>query len=82
MISVKFILEEKRAIIYDENIEIGECCFEEIDDVWNIVHTYVKSEYQGQGLARRLVECVKEHSLKYNKKLVAECSYANKILFH
>ena len=68
-------------MVYDKDVEIGECCFVENDDVWNIIHTYVKSEYQGQGIARKLVECVKEQSIENNKKLIAKCSYANKIVF-
>ena len=32
------------------------------------------------GIAKILVKCVIENSKKYNKKLIAECSYAKKIL--
>lgn len=80
MIDVKFLKEENRAVIYDENVEIGECNFIENENTWNIVHTGVDSKYQGQGLARKLVECVIENAKIYNKKLIADCSYARKVI--
>ena len=80
MISVEFLKDENRAVIYDESIEIGECNILENEDTWNIIHTGVDNKYQGQGLARKLVECIIENAKKYNKKLIADCSYAQKIL--
>lgn len=80
MINIKFLKSENRAVIYDENVEIGECSFIENEDTWNIIHTEVSSNYQGQGLARKLVECIIENSKIYNKNLIADCSYAKKII--
>lgn len=80
MIEMKFVKNENRAVIYDDGIEIGECNFVETDDLWNVVHTVVDSKYQGQGLARKLVECVIDNAKNYNKKIIADCSYAKKVL--
>ena len=80
MINIKFIKKENRAVAYDNNVEIGECNVEEVGDIWNIIHTGVNSKYQGKGIAKMLVECVIENSEKFNKNLIAECSYAKKIL--
>ena len=80
MIDIKFIKEENRAVVYDGEAEIGECKFIELEDTWNIVHTGVDSKYQGQGIARRLVECVIENAGKYRKNIIAECSYAKKVI--
>lgn len=80
MINIEFVKEENKAIALDDNIEIGECVFENLKYTWNIIHTGVDSKYQGQGIARRLVNCVIEEAKKYNKKLTADCSYAKKIL--
>ena len=80
MISIKFISKENRAVSYDNNIEIGECVFKELENIWNIIHTGVDRKYQGQGIAKRLVKCVIENSKECNKKVIAECSYAKKIL--
>ena len=80
MINIKFLKDENRSVIYDDFVEIGECNFLENGDIWNIVHTGVDSKYQGQGLARKLVECVIENSKKFNKTLVADCSYARKVI--
>ncbi len=80
MIHIKFIKQENRAVAYDNEIEIGKCEFEELEDTWNIIHTLVDSKYQGQGIAKLLVKCVIENSGKCNKSLIAECSYAKKVL--
>ena len=80
MINIKFIKKENRAVAYDNEIEIGECEFEEIENTWNIIHTIVDTKYQGQGIAKTLVECIIENSEKCNKNLIAECSYAKKVL--
>jgi len=75
---IKF--EKNRATAYDDNNKIGECEFLEVENKWNIVHTEVDSNYQGQGIARKLVECVIENAGKYSKELIADCSYAKKII--
>ena len=80
MLEIEFISEEKRAVAYIDNKEIGECCFIENDDVWNIIHTYVNEEYQGRGIARKLVLFIQDKAKDRNKKIIAECSYAKKIL--
>ena len=80
MIEIIFDKEKNRAVVYNNTIQVGECDFLETEDYWNITHTEVNDEYQGQGIARKLVECIIENAKKENKKLVAECSYAKKIL--
>lgn len=80
MIKILFEIEKKRAVVYDDNKEIGECDFIDNNGTWNIIHTGVNSKYQGQGIARKLVECVIKNAKEYNKKIIAECSYARKIL--
>ena len=80
MINIEFLKEENRAVIYDDGAEIGDCNFIENENTWNIIHTEVDSKYQGQGFARKLVECIIENSKKYNKNLIADCSYARKVI--
>ena len=72
MISIIFISKENRAVSYDNNIEIGECVFKELENIWNIIHTGVDRKYQGQGIAKRLVKCVIENSKECNKKVIAK----------
>ena len=80
MIKIVFKREEKRSIAYDLDKQIGECDFEEINDTWNITHTEVDSAYQGQGIAKKLVENVIQNAKILNKKLEATCSYAKKLI--
>lgn len=80
MIKIKFKKENNKSIAYDNNVEIGECVFVETEKYLNIVHTEVSSLYQGQGIAKKLVENIIENAKVYNKTLIADCSYAKKIL--
>lgn len=80
MINIEFEKENTRTVALDNNKEIGECVFIEKDDVWNIVHTQVDKNYQGQGIARKLVEKVIEEADKNKKTIIASCSYAKKII--
>ena len=80
MIEIKFEKENNKSVAYDNNTKIGECVFIEDGEYWNIVHTEVSHLYQGQGIARKLVEKVIENAKIYDKTVVADCSYAKKIL--
>lgn len=80
MIEIVFKLDENKAIAYDSENKVGECDFEKIDDIWNITHTEVDSAYQGQGIAKKLVENVVQNAQTLNKNLEATCSYARKII--
>ena len=80
MIRVDFFKDDNKVLAYDGDLVVGECDFIESEKIWNIVHTVVDKEHQGQGIARKLVECVVENAKKYNKRLVADCSYAKKLL--
>ena len=79
-IKIKFDISNNRAIALHNNVEIGVCEFIDMNECWNIVHTEVNSSYQGQGIARKLVERVIESANINNKKIVADCSYARKII--
>ena len=72
MIEIAFEKENNRAIAIDNGSIIGECDFLIKDNAWNIVHTVVNSAYQGQGIARRLVEIVRENALKENNHVIAD----------
>lgn len=80
MIKIIFNKEKNRTVAMDGDIEIGECDFIEFEEYWNIVHTEVNSLYQGQGIARKLVESVIENAKNYGKRLESDCSYAKKII--
>lgn len=77
---IKISFQQNKSVAYDDNKKIGECDFIEKDNTWNIIHTEVNEEYQGQGLARKLVKCVIEYAQKLNKNIIADCSYAKKII--
>ena len=80
MIKIKYDEKNNKSIAYDDDKKIGECVYEDNDKLWNIIHTGVDSFYQGQGIAKKLVECIIENAKKENKKLTASCSYAKILL--
>ena len=80
MIEIIFDKSKNKSFAYDNNTQIGECDFIELDGCWNIIHTEVDGSYQGQGIARKLVESIIENAKKYNKNISAECSYAKKVI--
>lgn len=80
MIKIVFEKNKNRSIAYDDNIQIGECDFIESENNWNIIHTEVSDLYQGQGIAKKLVESVIENAKNDNKNIIAECSYAKKVI--
>jgi len=80
MIKIEFDIKNNKSVAYDENNIVGVCEYIVQEDTWNIVHTEVDKNYQGQGIARRLVECIIEEAKKSNKKLIADCSYAAKVI--
>ncbi len=80
MVEIRFEIDKNRAVAYNNEEEIGECVFLEQNNDWNIVHTEVNSDYQGQGIARKLVENIIENAKKYHKRMIADCSYAKKVI--
>lgn len=73
MITIKF--EQNRSAAYDEEKFVGECCFEIEQNVWILNHTFVDSNYGGQGIAKKLLDCVVENVRKNKAKIKAVCSY-------
>ena len=80
MIKIIFNVKEKKALAYDGNKVIGHCEFKEKEDVWNIIHTKVDESYLGQGIAKQLVLEIINNAESQRKKVIADCSYAKKVL--
>ena len=80
MIRIEFDTKNNKSIAFDEKKIVGVCEYIAKENTWNIVHTEIDKNYQGQGIAKKLVECVIEEAKKNNKKLIADCSYAAKVI--
>ncbi|MCL6222011.1 N-acetyltransferase [Streptococcus dysgalactiae subsp. equisimilis] len=76
MVTITFEANKNRSIALDEATEIGECTFRSTDDLWTINHTFVDEAYQGQGIARQLVEKIADEARKAGVRLAATCPYA------
>ncbi len=79
-IEVIFDEARQKSIALDGEKEIGECEFTVSEVGWVIVHTGVRPEYEGKGIAKRLVYKVIEAAEKRKVAIDATCSYAVKVL--
>ncbi len=77
---IRYEPEKCRTAAYDGGKMIGECDYEESDGGWNIYHTEVLPEYEGKGIAKRLVYKLIEESERNKTILLASCWYARKVI--
>ena len=77
---IEFDAENNQSLAFVDGNEAGECQFEIKDGKWYIMHTGVRPEYGGRGIARKLVERIVEEARKEGVKIVPICSYAQKML--
>lgn len=73
--NIVFEKDNKRAAIYDGDKQIGVCTYEERGDKWAITHTIVSPDYQGQGLAKKVLECVLDAAENEGRGIIPICSY-------
>ena len=80
-IRIVFEEAEKQAAAYDGDKPIGECQYN-VDRTgkWVIVHTGVRPEYNGRGIAKRLVECIIAAARERGIKILPVCSYAQRMI--
>ena len=72
--------DRQRSAAYDQDLLIGECTYRISNGAWIINHTYVKSTYRNQSIARQLVLLVLEEARKAKVRVIPECSYAKKVM--
>ena len=80
MIEIKYEKENNQAAAYDGEKQVGVCQYQGKAESWVIYHTFTDPAYGGQGIARKLVECVAEQAKMAAVSLEATCSYAKKVL--
>lgn len=82
MEQLKIVFDEinNQSLAFVDEQNVGECQYEIKNGSWYIMHTGVRPEFGGRGIARMLVEKVVEEANKRNVKVVPICSYAQKVL--
>ena len=80
-IRVVFEPSEQQSVAYDGDRPIGECQYN-VDKTgqWVIMHTGVRPEYNGRGIAKRLVETVIDAARERGAKIIPLCSYAQRLM--
>ena len=81
-INIIFDEANNQSLAYLDQVLTGECQFEIKEDKWYIVHTGVRPEYGGRGIAKLLVKRIIEEARKRGKKIVPICSYAQKMMLN
>ena len=82
-VTIEFDPDNCRSVAYtadDNRKRIGECDFRRTGDTWVICHTEVSPEYEGKGIAKRLVYRLLEAAEREGAKVDPLCSYAAKVL--
>lgn len=79
-VSIEFDEAGLRSVAKHNGVQIGECDFRDSEKGWTIVHTEVDPEYEGRGIAKRLVYKLVETAERRKKEVIPVCSYAVKIL--
>lgn len=80
-IRVVFEAENRQSAAYDSDKQIGECQYNaDRAGNWVIMHTGVRPEYNGRGIAKRLVESVIEAARECGAKIIPVCSYAQRMM--
>lgn len=79
---IDYIIDKNnsRVVVLDNGKEIGECVYIKNNSGYNIVHTRVETAYQGRGIARKMVDMVLELARGEKKPIIADCSYARKVI--
>lgn len=80
MIEFKYNELRKSVFAFDGRKIVGVCQYQETDKNWNIVKTKVDSNYQGQGIAKKLVLEIYSKAKQKDMDVIADCSYAKKVL--
>ncbi len=82
MEQLKIVFDEanNQSLAFVDEQNVGECQYEIKNGSWYIMHTGVRPEFGGRGIARMLVDKVVEEANKRNVKVVPICSYAQKVL--
>jgi len=78
-IKYEYESNDKRVAAYDDNKEVGECCYSSNGpNCWVINHTYVNPEYRGKNIAEQLVKNVVERAKENKVKIIPLCPYVSK----
>ena len=82
MEEIKIIFDEQnnQSLALANDKTIGECQFDIEDNKWVIMHTGVRPEFGGRGIAKQLVLKVLDEAGKRNIEVVPVCSYAKKVM--
>lgn len=80
-IRIVFEEAEQQSAAYDGDKMIGECQYD-VDRTgkWVIVHTGVRPEYNGRGIAKQLVESIIAAARERGSKIIPVCSYAQRMM--
>lgn len=78
MIEIIYEPQKNRAAAYDGNKNIGESTYAKSGSLWTINHTFVESNYGGQGIAAQLIAKLVSEARANGAKIIPVCSFAKR----
>lgn len=78
MIKIVYEPNENRAAAYDDDVNIGESTYANMDKIWIINHTFVERKYGGEGIATKLVAKLVDEARANDTKIVPLCPFARR----
>lgn len=75
---MEMIEQSGKIVLIDNQEAIGEITWSDANDVMIVDHTFVDSNYRGQGLAEQLVAAAVKKARTDGKKILPLCPFANK----
>lgn len=82
MIRIEYQVDKNRAIALDtdrEDKRVGKIKYVEQDGNWVVNSTFVRPDYTGQGIAKKLLDEIVMQAREKNVKIVPECSYVQHV---
>ena len=79
-VTIAFSEMDHASMAYVDGELVGECVYLDAVTKWTIAHTSVEPDYEGRGIARRLVLRVVEEARERKVKIVPRCPYAKRLL--
>ena len=79
-VRIDFDAAGNQSLAYVDDRLAGECQFEVKGGLWTIIHTGVRPEFGGRGIARLLVERIMLEARAKGVKINPVCSYAKKMM--
>ena len=79
-VTIRFSETDHASLAYVGRELIGECIYLDATTKWTIAHTSVEPEFEGKGIAKRLVLRIIEEARVRKIRIIPRCPYARRLM--